>query len=454
MFSPSDTIVAIATPPGRGAIGMVRLSGPESQSIACALLKRARPLEPRRATFASLDAGELRDRVVATLFSAPHSYTGDVVVEITGHGSDVVLRAIVRGAMAAGARLAGPGEFTLRAYLNGKVDLAQAEAIADLIDAVTPLQARSAFDQLNGTLASAIAPIEAELFDLIARLEASVDFPDEGYHFIEPDAVSRSIAAVVARVDALLASARRGRLVREGAHVTIAGVPNAGKSSLFNALVGAHRAIVTDVPGTTRDLLTETVDLGGVRVTLVDTAGLTESDDPVEREGIARAKESLAHADCVLLVRDGSRPLVPGTEKAIAGFDARSIGADEARTIVVASKADLPPAWTMPDAVRVSSLTGAGLDTLVARIVAALNGGEPLRDVPPISNVRHIDLLERTRGALSEAASAVAASGGALSEEFVLADLQQAGLLLQEITGRRTADDLLAHVFERFCVGK
>jgi tRNA modification GTPase len=450
VFCSTDTIVAIATPPGRGAIGVVRLSGPDAQAIASALLKRTRALEQRRATFASLYADELRDRVVVTLFPGPNSYTGEDVVEISAHGSDVVLRAIVRAAMAGGARLAEPGEFTLRAYLNGKVDLAQAEAVADLIDAVTPLQARAAFDQLNGTLASAIAPIESELFDLIARLEASVDFPDEGYHFIDPDAVARSIDAVKQRVDALLGSARRGRLVREGAQVAIAGLPNAGKSSLFNALVGAHRAIVTDVPGTTRDLLTETVDLGGLRVTLVDTAGITESDDPIEREGVKRAKESVAHADCVLLVCDGSRALPAVATLAIGGPHEGSIAPDGGRTIVVASKADLPASWTQPGAVRVSSVTGEGLDVLVSRIVGCLNGGEPLRDLPPISNVRHIDLLERTRDALSQAASAVEAAGGALSEEFVLADLQQASHLLQEVTGRRGVDDLLVHVFERF----
>ena len=445
MFSATDTIVAIATPPGRGAIGVVRLSGPEARRITSELLTRTRALEPRQATFATLHAGPVCDQVVVTLFPQPASYTGEDVVEISAHGSDVVLRAIVSSAVARGARLAAPGEFTLRAYLNGKLDLPQAEAVADLIDAVTPLQARAAFDQLNGTLASAIQPIDAELFDLIARLEASVDFPDEGYHFIEPGSVAQAIERVIQRVDALLSSAGRGRLVREGAQVAIVGRPNAGKSSLFNALVGSHRAIVTDVPGTTRDLLTETVDLGGVRITLADTAGIAETDDPIEREGVQRARQSIAHADCVLLVSDGSRPWIDD------GLDA---GADNARTIVVASKSDLPAAWSRPGAIPVSSLSGDGLDALVARILSVLGGGELLREVPPVANLRHIDLLGRARAALARAAAAVVESGGVLPEEFVLADLQEARNLLEEVTGRRSADDVLIHVFERFCVGK
>ncbi len=246
---------------------------------------------------------------MATFFPAPRSYTGEDVIEISAHGSPVVLRAIVDAAMQLGARLAEPGEFTLRAFLNGRIDLPQAEAVADLIDAVTPLQARAAFDQLQGTLTQTIGEIDRALFELIARLEASVDFPDEGYHFVEPEALGGEIDALVARVRALVADARRGRLVREGLQIAIVGKPNAGKSSVFNALVGSARAIVTAVPGTTRDLVTEVVDLDGLRVTLVDTAGVRETDDVVEAEGVARAKGATAVADVVLVVLDRSRPL-------------------------------------------------------------------------------------------------------------------------------------------------
>ena len=215
MFSPSDTIVAIATPAGRGGLGVIRVSGPDASRIACELIGRTRPLKARHATFARFAES---DQVVVTSFPAPHSYTGEDVAEISAHGSPVVLSAIVRRAMASGARLAEPGEFTLRAFLNGKLDLIQAEAVADLIDAVTPLQARAAFDQLEGTLTAAIGAIEKALFDVVARLEASLDFPDEGYHFVAPREARDSLAGVIADIDSLLAQAERGRLIREGAH--------------------------------------------------------------------------------------------------------------------------------------------------------------------------------------------------------------------------------------------
>src|SRR5919109_1308443 len=311
MFSPDDTIVAIATPAGRGGIGVVRLSGPESPAIAAALSGREEPLQPRHATLARIrGAGEAADQVVLTLFQAPHSYTGEDVVEISAHGSPLLLRAIVQAALHAGARLAEPGEFTFRAFLRGRIDLVQAEAVRDLIDAVTPLQARAAFDQLEGTLTTSIQEIDNALFDLTARLEASLDFPEEGYHFIEPTAVADRIGAINRQLVALLRTAARGRMIREGLHVTIIGRPNTGKSSLFNQLAGAGRAIVTEVPGTTRDLLTETLDVEGIPMTIVDTAGVRETAaDPIESEGIARAVAAREIASLVVVVLDGSAPL-------------------------------------------------------------------------------------------------------------------------------------------------
>jgi tRNA modification GTPase len=333
MFSPDDTIVAIATPPGRGGIGVVRLSGAAAREIAGAILKNDRELEPRRATFVRL---EHVDEVVATCFEAPHSYTGEHVVEISAHGSPVVLDTIVRGAIEAGARLAAPGEFTLRAFLNGKRDLVQAEAVADLVDAATPLQARVAFDQLEGTLTRRIAAIDADLFALIARLEASLDFPDEGYHFIGPAETSARLARVLEHVNELLCDARQGRIVREGATVVIAGRPNVGKSSLFNVLAGTDRAIVTEVAGTTRDLITERVDVDGLSVTLVDTAGWRETTDVVEREGVARAAQARAVADVLLVVLDASEALTREDEQLLDATASRD-------RIIVANKIDRAP---------------------------------------------------------------------------------------------------------------
>jgi tRNA modification GTPase len=444
MFTADDTIVAIATPVGRSGIGVIRISGRAAATIAATLVGRSRPLQPRRATFARLvTSGQflqppplagrsgtpaegcegrsfqatsvpctVSDQVVVTFFPGPQSYTGEDVVEISAHGSPVVLQGILQAAMAAGARLAEPGEFTLRAFLHGKLDLVQAEAVADLIDAVTPLQARAAFDQLEGTLTTAIREIESGLFDLMARLEASLDFPDEGYHFVAADAVAGEVRAVRDRVSGLLAQAARGRLIREGAQVAILGTPNVGKSSLFNALLNTRRAIVTAIPGTTRDLLTERADIRGFSVALVDTAGIRDSADVVEQEGVARARAAAAVADIIVLVLDRSRPLGEDDEALLAG-----------------------------------TLSGD-------RVATVLGAGEVTRDQPLVTNVRHTALLEQSRDALDRALHAMASSAATISEEFILADLQDAAERLQEITGRRTTDDLLQHIFERFCLGK
>jgi tRNA modification GTPase len=454
VFSTTDTIVAIATPPGRGGIGVVRLSGPAARSIGCVLTGRT-AFRPRHATLARVAS---IDDTIVTLFPAPASYTGEDVIELSAHGSPVVLRAIVGAAMREGARLAEPGEFTLRAFLNGRIDLTQAEAVADLVDAVTPLQARSAFDQLQGTVARAIGELDAALFDLAARLEASIDFPDEGYHFIEPRELTAILDGLIARFDALLAGRALGRLIREGLQVAIAGKPNVGKSSLFNMLAGAERAIVTPVAGTTRDLVTEVVDLDGLRVTVVDTAGLREAFDVIEAEGVSRARAALRVAELVLVVLDASRPL-DDDDRAALELSAGS------RQLVIINKVDLPVVWDgVPESVlanrrqvevpvRVSAALGVGLPALRRAILGALDV-EPTSECPAITNLRHLALVERARDATGRAREAVNASGGALSEEFVLADLQEARESLEEIAGRRTSDDVLAHIFERFCIGK
>ena len=325
--------------------------------------------------------------------------------------------------------------------------------MADLIDAVTPLQARVAFDQLEGTLTGAIGAIEAGLFDLVARLEASLDFPDEGYHFIDPRNWPRRSTAWPAELDRLLVDAGRGRLVREGAVVSIVGAPNVGKSSLFNALLNANRAIVTAVPGTTRDLLTERADIGGLSLALVDTAGIRDTQDEVEREGVERAYGSLSVSELVIVVLDRSRPI--GEE------DTRVLDATEhARRLIVINKIDLPSAWPdapapwAHDAVWASVRAGGGLNELAERIGQALSGSTAWRDAPLVTNLRHVTLLEGARAAVRRARQAVDASAGTLPEEFLLADLQEALDTLQEVTGRRTSEDLLRHIFERFCIGK
>ncbi len=447
---------------------MIRISGPDAAAIANKLIGRDAPLKPRHATFAKVADGASHhqygdpkvaggashqphgDQVVVTYFVAPSSYTGEDVVEISAHGSPVVLGSILRAAITAGARLAEPGEFTLRAFLNQKLDLVQAEAVADLIDAVTPLQARAAFDQLEGTLTTAITAIEKDLYDIVAKLEASLDFPEEGYHFVAPKEAGEGIVKVIASIDALLAQAQRGRLVREGAAVAIVGAPNVGKSSLFNVLLNANRAIVTAIPGTTRDLLTEQADIGGLSLSLIDTAGVRDTADVVEREGVARAKAAVNVADLTIVMLDRSRPL------STDDYELLGVTASRPR-VVVWNKIDLPPSQPLEpldpvEAVAISATTGAGIDRLIAAVGKALgSSGEALRDRPQITNVRHTALLERAKESLLRAATALEAE---VSEEFPLLDLQEAGAALQEITGRKTTDDLLRHIFERFCIGK
>jgi tRNA modification GTPase len=442
LFSTSDTIVAIATPPGRGGLGVIRISGADAARVAADLIGRTRPLTPRHATFAK----RADDHLVVTLFEAPHSYTGEHVVEVSAHGSPVVLNSILRAAIVAGARLAEPGEFTLRAFLNGKLDLVQAEAVGDLIEAVTPLQARAAFDQLEGTLTKQITEIDQALFDTIAKLEASLDFPDEGYHFVAPAEARDSIARLIAAIDVLLAQAARGRLVREGAQVAIVGAPNVGKSSLFNALLNANRAIVTAIPGTTRDLLTERADIGGLSLALIDTAGVRETSDVVEQEGVSRARGTIGVADLTIVVLDGSRPLSKDDEELLDATAARP-------RVIALNKSDLGPAVTrrLLEAVSISALTGDGLDRLIDAITSTLQSHEISRDTPAITNVRHTVLLEGARASLLRADEALRAE---VSEEFPLLDLQEASAALQEITGKRTSDDLLRRIFERFCIGK
>jgi tRNA modification GTPase len=455
MFSTTDTIAAIATAAGRGGIGVVRISGPDAQAVAGGVLRASTPLAPRYATFARLRLAAGRtsvgDHVIATFFPAPHSFTTEDTVEISAHGSPVVLASILDACVRHGARLAAPGEFTFRAYVHGRLELTQAEAVADLVEAVTPLQARIAFDQLEGSLASAICGLSETLLDLTARLEASLDFPEEGYHFIDPEEIRCEVARLRVEVGDLLARADQGRVIREGCRVVIAGPVNAGKSSLFNRLAGLDRAIVAATPGTTRDLLVEAVDLGGVPVTLVDTAGLRQPDGEVEAEGVRRAERAVEGAAVTLLVLDGSQPLLAEHHDLLRRTA-------HASRVLVANKADLPAAWTaasagVADVCLTSARTGEGLDQLRAALHAALGGGVEI-ELPRVTNVRHAALLSQVMEALGCVLNDLTEPSGSPPEEVVVHGLTRVRALLEEISGARTQEDVLAHIFARFCIGK
>jgi tRNA modification GTPase len=457
VLPPDDTIVAIATPLGRSAIGVVRLSGAGAPRIARILLGGLQ-LQPRLATYGQVTVSPsgpgravpedgVRDEAIAVWFPSPRSYTGEDVVEISAHGNPLLLEGIVRQAIVHGARLALPGEFTLRAVIHGKRTVVEAEAVADLIQASTLPQARLAFDQLHGTLSTEVAAIDAEAFDLIARLEASLDFPDEGYHFTQPAESAAALTRLVDGIDTLLRDASRGRLIREGATVVIAGRPNVGKSRLFNAVLGGARAIVTDVPGTTRDMLTERVELGGVLVTLADTAGVRDSNDPVEQMGVGLSQRAIQTADLVVAVIDGALGM---TEE-----DARLMSeVPEIRRLLVANKCDLPAAQHRsfpPDSVAVSALTGDGVDALRLRIGSRLLDQDDAVDAPRISNVRHVAVLTGARQALARARALAWESA---PEEIVLRELHTARSRFDELIGARTSDDVLNRIFARFCIGK
>ena len=451
MHPTDDTIVAVATPAGHGGVGVVRLSGARAAAIGLTMAARVTAWTPRVATRERLTGDGLRAEALVTFFPRPKSYTGDDVVELSVHGSPVVLAGLVQRAVTLGARHARPGEFTLRAFLNGKLDLVQAEAARDLVEAVSPAQARAAFDQLDGTLSSALQAMAVEMRELELKLEASMDFPDEGYHFIARDEVGAALRGIRARLARLVDGRARGQLIRDGARIVIAGTPNAGKSSLFNALVGADRAIVSATPGTTRDLVSARLVLGDYVAELVDTAGLRESDDTVEQEGVRRAGEAMAHAHLVIVAIDGSRPLTAADHAVLA----RAAGD---RVIIAATKADLPPAWSLgaltPGALAVSARSGAGVRELIAHSTSALHGASAADGHVLITNQRHGALLAAALSHVDHAVAQFEVSGGALPEEFVAADLQLALGALDEVTGRRTPEDLLHEIFARFCIGK
>jgi len=456
-----DTIVAIATPPGRGGIGVVRLSGPEAVAIAKPMLRLAHAdcLQPNRAHFGELVDPATNDRideVVITYFAKPHSYTTDDVVEISCHGSPVVLKHVLEMAMARGARLSEPGEFTMRAFLNGRLDLTQAEAVRDLIDAQTLYQAQVAARQLDGALSKRLQPIKQKLIDLVAVMEAGIDFAEDDVSVIADWQILDHIAQIHAPIKELLASFSYGKVVHEGLTLAIVGRPNVGKSSLFNRLVEHERAIVTATPGTTRDLVSETVSIGGIPVRLVDTAGIRDALDEAESIGVRKSMEALADADVVLLVMEAGKKRPAELDQE---FDllAKTEGR---RRIVAVNKIDLitqvrpgsVPSRALPEAIFTSAITGEGADRLrdaILRVVQGNSGAQ--REGGFLTNVRHQKLVQDSIAALDKAAAAVPQK---TPHEMLLLDLYAALRPLDEITGATTADDILNLIFSSFCIGK
>jgi tRNA modification GTPase len=455
-FSLDDTIAAIATPLGEGGIGIVKMSGPEAGSILRQLFvpaARVVRLEPRRLTFGHVrdpQTNEVVDEVLAVTMPAPHSYTRQDVAEIQAHGGIVPLRRILGLTLAAGARLAEPGEMTLRAFVNGRLDLAQAEAVLDVVQARTEAALRVATEQLGGRLSARVRAVRARLVDVLAYLEASIDFVEDE---IPPQEVTVPLQAVAEALEAILATADRGLIYRQGIRAAIVGRPNVGKSSLLNALLRGDRAIVTPIPGTTRDTLEETVNVQGVPLVLVDTAGIrAEAHDEVERIGVERSRAALARADLTLWVVDGSQPLTD------ADRDLAALIGDKPALAVV-NKCDLPPAGEpgkslLPAARRlsVSALTGQGIEALEEAIVELVLGGKvTTADTPLVSNPRHQASLGR---ALEHVRAAKQAQQDGVSPDLVAIDVREAVDALGEITGETASEDLLEAIFSQFCIGK
>ncbi len=441
-MQPGDTIAAISTPPGEGAVAVIRISGPEAVAILDKVFQPvARPQTPRRATLGRIiENGATVDQVLATVFPAPSSYTGENMAEIGCHGGILLAAHILELILRQGARAAEPGEFTQRAYLNGKIELTRAEAVMDLISARTPLAMRAAAEQLQGRIGEEADAIRAGILEIVAHLEAWIDFPEEGIDPAAGESLLQMIAASGDRIARLLATAESGRVLREGVRVAIVGPPNAGKSSLLNRLLGMERAIVSPVPGTTRDTIEEAACLRGILFRLTDTAGLRETDDPVEREGVERARRTIEQADLVLHVVDAS---IDFQEPAL-----------REREILVTNKVDLVPRdGNLPaSAIRVSSKTGEGLPELVDAMLretcgSHLSAGQSLASV----NARHKILLESAASSLKSAAGLL---GSGAPPEIPAIELRAALDAVGRITGSADTEEILGEIFGRFCIGK
>ena len=442
----ADTIVAIATPPGRAGLGIVRLSGVQARPIAARFLTPAewRPWQAHLAHL--LDAqGRTIDQVVVTFFAAPRSYTAEDLVEIACHGSPIVLRHAVERALGGGARLAEPGEFTLRAFLNGRIDLPQAEAVRDLIEATTLYQARIAAQQVDGSVSRRLAPLKDPLVELIALLEAGIDFAEDDVSVAPAEEILRRLGPILQGTRQLADSFQYGGLVRQGLTLAIVGRPNVGKSSLFNRLLEQDRAIVTETPGTTRDLVSETASIGGIPVKLCDTAGIRQTGELVERLGIERSYQAMADADLTLVAIDLAQPFTAEDESLMA----RAGG----RALLVGNKSDLPRgAGERPALLSVSALTGEGIAGLRDAILEAVAPrGAFQREMGFITSLRHEQWLCEAAAYLEKA---IAAARSSTPHEMLLLDLYGALRPFDAITGATTADDILNRIFSTFCIGK
>lgn len=443
----ADTICAVATPPGTGGLGIVRVSGPLVPDLCEGILGFIP--EPRYATLTAFKDGQggVIDSGLALYFPAPNSFTGEHVLELHGHGGAYVLRSVMQRVQELGSRGAQPGEFSERAFLNDKIDLVQAEAIADLIESGTDAAARAAQRSLQGEFSAHVQALQEALTSIRVFVEAAIDFPDEEIDFLAESDVVQRIETAQKQLQELLGSARQGRLLRDGIVLAIIGRPNAGKSSLLNALSGQESAIVTEFPGTTRDVLREMIDLDGIPVHVADTAGIRETSDVIEAEGVRRAREALASADIVLLMTDASLPLEiqQGLEDELP---------DHASCIRIANKVDLLEKSGIPSEdphrVWISAKTGQGMDRLKDRIREAV-GATDRSDGNFSARQRHVDALKRSRGHLESGCAEYLASG---SGELLAEELRLAQVALGEITGEMLPDDLLGEIFSSFCIGK
>ncbi len=440
-----DTIVAISTPPGRGGIGVVRLSGPHATSIAAQVLDTEPEWQPWRCFLATLrdEHGHSIDHVVVAFFRKPLSYTAEDVVEISCHGSPIVLQYCVERCCHFGARPAEPGEFTLRAFLNGRLDLPRAEAVRDLIESTTLYQARIAAQQIEGSVSKRIQPLKNQLLELISLLEAGVDFAEDDVDVAPDEEILRRLQPLTAGLEKLVSTFSYGRMVHNGFSLAIVGRPNVGKSSLFNRLLEQDRAIVTDIPGTTRDTVSETASLGGIPVKFLDTAGIRQGSDLVETLGIERSYQAMADADLTLVVLDASAP-ISADDKALLE-KARQLG----RHLVVYNKCDLAPTG---EALAVSALTGEGIPKLREAIREAVGlASESAQESGFITSLRHEQLLRESIEALRKARQAVEFH---IPHEMLLLDLYAALQPIDAITGATTVDDILNRIFATFCIGK